>query len=667
MENDHKTQEDLDTQQSNTHRPISLSGSQLNAKHQQLINQHLPIGIVETSLESKYIDVSEEFCRMLGYAKEELLQRSIKDVTKEEDYQTDMQLHDQLVMGEIPYYKIEKRFVRKDGQIIWVDLTRSAIRDDGGNVLYIVGIVLDVTERRLAEEALRESERKFSFIYDKLPFAATLTKPQDGLILDVNDAFEKVFGYTKQEVIGKTLPELGLNPDAESRERILTELLERNSVRGIELTLRTKSHGTRIFLTNMDVVEIEGESYILQTDQDITERKRALEALRESEERFRAILRQAAAGIVRKDTVGTLLFANDEFCKMIGYSSEELISEGKTCWDLTHPDDLEENQRNFNRMLRDGIPFRMERRLIRKDGSILWCNLSVAPVMDAYGIPVSAVGVEVDITARKQMEASLLQLNSELENRVEERTAELRSMNQALQKSRRRLQVLSQRLIQVQEDERRSLARELHDQVGQSLIALNLNLTIIQGELSRGDTEVLATRLTDSIELVTEVITLVRDVMSNLRPTNLDDYGLESALQTYVNEFQTRYGIPVQFEKQTPPLPRLNNNIEITLLRITQEALTNIARHAQASQAVLSLELDEKQIYLKIEDNGMGIPSQEGAKRPRSHGLKIMQERAEALEGIIHIRSAPGQGTKIEVIIPIAPREPDTISPEPSI
>ncbi|HEY3473324.1 MAG TPA: ATP-binding protein, partial [Anaerolineales bacterium] len=161
-----------------------------------------------------------------------------------------------------------------------------------------------------------------------------------------------------------------------------------------------------------------------------------------------------------------------------------------------------------------------------------------------------------------------------------------------------------------------------------------------------------------------QVITLVRDVMSNLRPTILDDYGLESALQTYVNEFQTRYGIPVHFERQTPPLPRQDSSIEITLLRISQEALTNIARHAQASQAVLSLRLNEKHVYLTIEDNGVGIPALEGANRRRSHGLKIMQERAEALEGTLKIFSTPGKGTRIEAVIPLPPGERYTHSQE---
>ena len=716
MEKQRKAQRKLAAEKLN----IGSPPSPLNTKHQQVINQHLPIGIAESSLEGKYLNVNEEYCRMLGYEKEELLQRGIKDVTYEEDYHVDIKLHNQLVAGEIPYYNIEKRLVRKDGQLIWANMTRSAIRDAGGNTLYIVGIVRDITERHLAEEALLRARTKAERTADRITRLQKITAALTGLattqqvadmILEQGTQATRAAagilvemlenggeiktlaarGYPSTPVGTETVPPSALSPlsDCISSQQAIwlgspqefakqyPELANLQGSFGYEATAALPlSVGDRILgglsfsFTEARAFDQEEREFLLAVAQQCAqalERGRAEDALRESQERFRAILSQATAGIVRKSTDGTLLFVNDEFCRMVGYTSSELVLEGKTCWELTHPDDLEENQRLFDRMLRDGSPFQMERRLIRRDGSILWSNLSVAPVMDASGNPVSAVGVEVDITARKQAEESLRQLNLELESRVEMRTAELQTMNKVLHESRRRLQVLSQRLVQVQEEERRSLARELHDRVGQSLIALNLNLTIIQAELPKGYTEQLATRLADSIQLVTEVITLVRDVMSNLRPTILDDYGLESALQTYVDEFQARYDILVKFEKRTPPIPRLESSIEITLLRISQEALTNIARHAQASQARLALQLDEKRVYLTIEDNGIGIPSSEGAKRPRSHGLKIIQERAEALEGTLKIRSTPGQGTKIEVAIPLPPREPYTNSQEQSI
>jgi PAS domain S-box-containing protein len=720
MEMDRKAQGRLGDEQSNREIHHPPSASQLNVKHQQIINQHLPIGIVETSFAGKYLDVNEEFCRMLGYEREELLQRGIKDVTYEEDYHVDIKLLGQLAAGEIPYYQIEKRFVRKDGQVMWADLTRSPVRDASGNIPYIVGIVVDITERHRAEEALLRARTKAERTADRITRLQRITAALTGtattqqvadIILEQGTQATRAAAAVLVEVLEngreiKTLAALGYSAAAVRTEAVplsaLTPmsdcistkqpiwldshaaftrqypaLVERRGSFGNEATaVLPLVVGERVLgglafsfmeARSFDQEEREFLLAVAQQCAQALERGRSADALRESEERLRAILSQATAGIVRKDSKGALLFVNDAFCSMVGYSSSELVLEGKTCWDLTHPDDLEENRRLFERMMMDGVPFQMERRLIRRDGSVLWSNLSVSPIKDISGTPVAAVGVEVDITARKQAEESLQKLNLELESRVEMRTAELQAMNRALQESRRRLQVLSQRLVQVQEDERRSLARELHDRVGQSLIALNLNLSIIQSGLSQGYTEQIGTRLADSIQLVTEVITLVRDVMSNLRPTTLDDYGLESALQTYITEFQTRYGIPVQFEKRTPPIRGLDSSIEITLLRISQEALTNIARHAQASQAILSLRLDEKQVCLTIEDNGTGITSKEGAKRPRSHGLKIMQERAEALEGTLNVLSTPEKGTKIEVLIPLPPSETHPISQEPSL
>jgi two-component system sensor histidine kinase UhpB len=228
---------------------------------------------------------------------------------------------------------------------------------------------------------------------------------------------------------------------------------------------------------------------------------------------------------------------------MLDYTSSELV--GKTIWQLTHHDDVEENKRLFDRLMVGGIPFQLEKRLICRDGSILWMNVSVSPIMDTAGRPRSAVAVEVDITARKQAEEALQQLNLQLESRVEKRTAELQSANQALFESRRSLQILSQRLVEVQEEERRALARELHDRVGQTLAALNINMTIMSDQLLEDSKQRIGSRMDDSMRLVADAIALVRDVMTDLRPAVLDDYGLEAALQSYIAQYQSRYEMRV--------------------------------------------------------------------------------------------------------------------------
>ncbi|HKY54427.1 MAG TPA: PAS domain S-box protein, partial [Anaerolineales bacterium] len=154
-----------------------------------------------------------------------------------------------------------------NGRVYWTQ--QAPMTESLGNVDHAIVLTIDITERKQMEEALKESERKFSLIFHKLPFAAALSSPVDGTIADVNEAFERVFGYDRQEVLGKTSIELGINPDSESRARILTALQEHGSVRNLEVELSTKTLGARLFLLNLDIVGIGGEKYILQTAQDI--------------------------------------------------------------------------------------------------------------------------------------------------------------------------------------------------------------------------------------------------------------------------------------------------------------------------------------------------------------------------------------------------------------
>ncbi len=509
------------------------------------------------------------------------------------------------------------------------------------------------------------------------------------------------------------------------------------------------------------------------------ERARAEVVLHESEERYRAIVNQATAGIVRKDALGKLLFVNDAFCTMLGYSREELTT--KTMWQITHEQDVQENQRLFNRLMVEGLSFQLEKRLIRRDGSILWVTVSVSPVLDTAGRAQSAVSVYADITERKHVEEQLHKLNVELEERVHKRTAELQAANEflreseeklrtlfeilpvgisflnhnaqiiemnsalaqilglskqellqgsarsrkyirsngslmpltefasiralteqktiynvetgitkengetiwtsinaapvkvadveavvvtvditerknaeaALQKSRERLRVLSRRLVEVQEDERRAIARELHDRVGQNLAALNLNLNILRSQLSDDALIKVGTRLSDSVQLVNDILMITRSVMADLRSNVLDDYGLESALREYADQYTQRFGIRVIPDKTATPIPRLDPNIEMTLLRIAQEALTNVARHAQASQVTITLSVESDTVHMTIQDNGIGILSWQKANQLGSHGLRIIRERTEAFGGSMQIESAYKKGTTIEVKIPI--------------
>ncbi len=681
-----------------------------------------------------------------------------------------------------------------NGRVYWTQ--QAPLLDSIGQAIILT---IDITERKRTEESLRQSEERFVQFMQHLPGLAWI-KDAQGRYMFANAAAEKAFNTPRAKLYGKTDTEI-FPPETAARFKQNDErALE--SEKGMQ-TVETLQQEDGILhyslVTKFPIPGPDGNTALIGgTAFDITERLQAEEALRESEERFRAMVSQATAGIIRQDAEGSLIFVNQAFCNMLGYTELELL--GKTTWEFTYADDIEENKHLYERMMTEGIPFKIEKRLIRADGSVIWVDVSVDPVMDAAGNPQSAVAVEVDITGRKQAEADLQQLNLQLESRVQKRTATIQAINQslrdeiaererveealrqseataraseeklhtlfdllpigitfldpegkilqinsavldilklskeqlfshaykprkyiradgtpmplsefasaralrenktiynvetgialeneviwtsisaapvdvaevgvvvvtvditdtkraeqALKESHRRLQILSQRLVEVQEEERRALARELHDRVGQTLAALNINLIIIDGQLSPDTSQQIGARLDDSMKLVAETIALVRDVMTDLRPAVLDDYGLEAALESQLTKFTSRYNIKVVFEKPDRPIPRLGPSVEMTLLRIAQEALMNIARHSRARLINLSLRHEEDGICLSVQDDGIGIESWQDANRPGSHGLTIMRERADAFGGKLRVSSVPGEGTTVEVTIP---------------
>jgi signal transduction histidine kinase len=246
-----------------------------------------------------------------------------------------------------------------------------------------------------------------------------------------------------------------------------------------------------------------------------------------------------------------------------------------------------------------------------------------------------------EIGERQQTEAELSRYRDRLEELVQERTAELASANQ-------HLQALSARLAETEEAERQRLARELHDRIGQDLAILDLNLNIIRAQVPEDAGETFAPRLDASIELVGEVAASVRNVMADLGAPMLDEHGLVAALRWYGSQCQARAGLDVvvQGEDGSARPPKV---VEVALFRVAQEALTNVIKHAQVSQALVSLESDPDVWRLTIADDGQGFDQadQTAHQEQRSWGLTTMAERARAVGGQCRVESQPGAGTRV--------------------
>jgi signal transduction histidine kinase len=286
-----------------------------------------------------------------------------------------------------------------------------------------------------------------------------------------------------------------------------------------------------------------------------------------------------------------------------------------------------------------GVRKQVEEPLVDKKGKKIWIETIKTPIFSDKGEIIGTTGISRDITERKKTEEEL--------RRIAKENARL---FKSVKRQREQLRALTTRLAESEEIERHRLARELHDQVGQNLTALGLSLNIIQAQLPEESSQQIISKLEDSLTLVEQTTERIRNVMADLKPPVLDDYGLVSALRWHGTQFSSRTGIRVSVNGEEPS-PRLTPHIENAMFRIAQEALTNAAKHAQTTHVSVAVEVEKKAVRLIISDNGIGFDPKKiyTPGRTRSWGLLTMSERAEAIGGRFNIESRPGHGTNITV------------------
>jgi PAS domain S-box-containing protein len=375
------------------------------------------------------------------------------------------------------------------------------------------------------------------------------------------------------------------------------------------------------------------------------EHKRDEEALRASEERFRATVQQANAGMARYDIKGRIEFANLRFSKMLGYRESELI--GKTVREITYCDDLEKTTHAFERVLRNGKPAEIEKRYIRKDGSLLWVNVSDAPERDAAGRPKSVVAVVIDITARKRAEAELQKSKQLLEQLVERRTEALRMANAELKGEIERRKGLEGEILEISDREQQRLAQELHDGICQHLTAVAFMARSVGLRLKNH--RVIEVKDIEKIaELVNNAATDTRNLSRALHRFDVDAAGLVNALEDLVDREMWR--TPCRLEVK-PSFHLDDNTVAAHLYRIAREAVINANKHAQARQIVLKLERSgRRQMVLSVTDDGVGV--QEARNGARGLGFHIMNYRAGLMGGQLKVESPEKGGTRVTCCLP---------------
>ena len=730
--------------------------------------------------DKRILEANREFQRMLGYTSEECAELSLYDFIAHDPENVDR--HFQLTLQKGSHTAGERRYRRKDGSLIDVTASGSAISYGGRKVASLV--IRDITERKRYEEALRASNERFRLLVEGVKDYAILMLDPKGYITTWNKGAQRTMGYEGEEIIGEHFSLFYTEADIERNHPEQELRVAAAEGRYEEEGWRVRKDGTR-FWANVIITSLTDEAGRIRgfskVTRDITERRRAEEALRESEARYRSVIEQAAENIFLVDVkTKRIIEANAALQTSLGYTAEELRP--LTLYDIVDQD-TESIDRNMERALTEGHSFLGERRYRRRDGSLIEVEVNVSII--TYGGRQTMSIVAHDVSERKRAEQRLQHtldrllalyeasqtLGSTLESeevvsrlltimqRVSHLTAAVISVpeedggvrvwssvgldelwprardvpeaadarqaaleteepqlfrlqsvdygieplvglclplltrdrslgvleaygTEALAESdavellgslasqaasalenaqlygeladrEYRLQDLVKKLLVAQEEERRHVAYEVHDGLAQIAVAAHTYLNAFARQHTGEDTRG-REKLDRALELIEQTVEEARRVIADLRPTALDDFGLATALRLHVEELRGEY-CETSYEEALGD-ERLPVPVETALFRVAQEALTNVRKHSESARVHVGLERLDGTVRLEVRDWGRGFELGKGTTK-RGPGERVglvgMEERIALLGGDLRVHSEPGAGTSIVAEVPL--------------
>lgn len=741
------------------------------------------IGMAITTPTKEYLEVNDHLCEILGYERRELLNMSWPEITHPDDLADNVIDFDRVLAGELDGYTGEKRFIRKDGRVIHAMISVKCVRCADGSVDYFVALTQDITERKEAERALRESQAHLRAILDNCPEMIFL-KDLEGRYLQVNPQLERTFNLTAEQIRGRTDAEI-LPPELAAAFRTTDrKALKAGQALEFEESAVYMDGPHTYIVHKFPLQDASGNVYAVGgISTDITARKRAEDDLRKQKEILQKVFDHIPIMIALLDEDGSFKMVNREWERTMGWSLAEIDTQSRDIFAEFYPDPQDrEDDLNFiaessaewadfktrvkggpdidtswaNVNLSDGTTMAIGRDISerKRADDLLRRQTAQLAALHEIGLEISGeseLSRVLDVATRRAAELlnadycsvfihdheqAELNLVASLDHdviglRVKEgeglagrvvlsgnpqaiddysqwygrismfddkslgpalaaplkwqhtvigaislsRTtssdrftnADLEFLEQIaaevaiavhqttlleeVQEGQRRLQVLSHRLIDAQEAERKRLARELHDQIGQALTAVQISLQTLQSSTHDSSTKLLE----DSLAIIDEAIQQVHDLSLDLRPSMLDDLGLVAALRWYVGRVATLAGLVHGFKADGLDT-RLAPEVETACFRIAQEALTNVLRHANATNVSVEITSGNSDLALLVRDNGVGFDVRTAMGRTglsASLGLQGMQERAAAIGGSVDVKSRLRRGTKVHVTLPL--------------
>jgi PAS domain S-box-containing protein len=600
----------------------------IEAKFKTVIEQSL-LGFYIIS-DRKFAYVNPQLAKIFGYRQEELIGALVEIVIHPDDREMVAEHVRVRMEGEKDRVHYEAKGVKKNGETIRIEVFCSGTLK--GKSKAIMGTLIDVTERKIAEERLRQSEQLLSEAEHLAHIGSWSTDIQNGTVAWSNEHYQ-IFGIRPEDFDNRLDTVLQFtHPD------------DKDFVyRAMEEAIKTK----KPFDFHYRIIRSQGEERILHvcgavlTDdqetptklygavQDVTESKQAEEELRLAYKRLSYHVENTPLAVIEwnKDLFITRWSGQAE--KIFGWKASEVL--GKNIYDsdiaLIYKEDEEKVKNMAHEVLHKSIErnFNINRNYT-KDKKVIYCEWHNSVLRDEAGNIITIMSLGQDVTERTIAKEKL----SESYNQI-------RSLTEYLQN--------------VREEERTNIAREIHDELGQQLTVIKMDVAWLNKRLSQTN-EAVKEKIQGLLHLLDETVQSVRRIASELRPSMLDDLGLAPAMEWHLNEFRKRSGIKISFHEPKEEL-ELPAAVKTGLFRVLQESLTNVVRHSKATMVQVELSESNKHLLLHIKDNGIGFDHEKVAQK-KTLGILGMKERSAMMGGSYEIRSEPGKGTEILVDIPLS-------------
>ena len=560
-----------------------------------------------------YTFVSDVYCRFFGKTREELMVGKWQpDAVAEDIPEIERQLC--ALSQANPVVVIENRVYTGRGEVRWMQFVNRGFFDSEGRLMEIQAVGRDITERKRAEEKLRESEEQYRRLFEVETDAILLVDCKTGRFLDANAAATRLYGYSRDEFL--TIKSVDVSAEAEKPARAIT-MGETN----VPIRWHRKKDGA-IFPVEVagSYFENRGHKIHVAAIRDITERKRAEDALREAEARLSLVFHASPIAIaITRFSDHRLVDVNEAWQKVTGFTREEVI--GRTTSELDSWVNPGAREWLLRELRAKGTVGDFHLQVRHKSGAVFDMLMS-AERIELAGEPCM-LSMAQDITDRKRAEENL--------------------------------RVMSKRVLDAQDDERRRIARELHDSTAQQLVAMTMNLEMLEDALP-GKNRGVRKLLRDSLALAKQCAREVRTISYLLHPPLLDQLGLTPALRSYIDGFSKRSGILVTVDEEEG-LGRFPTEVELALFRVVQESLANVHRHSGSRTADVRIMKTRESVTVEISDKGCGISDdvlagiQRGAVGP-GMGVAGMRERLRQLGGNLELES-DSRGTTIRATAPV--------------